>query len=233
MRGIPRLTNYGLRRKFGRLHPGLAVALAAVLTIVVALPAGANPPERFEDPFWLIYPESDNNLAVFTNITREDICTPAVVDWEQKFAKWLDSGMVGDRPSRPSLPFGLDPISVQLVETGSGAVVASARGSDLTIELWHLDADEDRLFVGPCTDTDDGNGRFAAGTADYSFHNNDAFGTSPGAEAATEKLRADVTAANGDEYSYTSTFHYNDRCFTPEDGDEACLVDRSTLRLKR
>lgn len=223
-------------RRPRRGHRLLAAALAGLTAMAVALPAAANPPQRFDAVFGLIYAETDNNFVVFLNTTRDRICTPERAAWEQAIADWRDGGMVGDPPEQPTVPGPIDSISVRLVETNAGAVVAAADGSDLTIELWHLDAPGDRLGVGPCTSSDDpdpdeGDGLFAAGTADYRMRDSDFFLTGPGAQAFTDGFRADVTSPYGIEYSYTTIFHITDACHVL-DGEFACLVDKSTLRRK-
>src|SRR5262245_30657757 len=99
---------------------GLTAAFAlAAMAVVFAVPATANPPERFQEPIFLLFPDTENGLAVFVNITRDDYC-----DWEA-------SGFVGAPPVEQL-------IESKVVETKKGAFVGSFR-ANVSIELWRLD----------------------------------------------------------------------------------------------
>ena len=107
------------------------VLLAMALMIPWATPAVAAPPERIEMAVIDAFPDLENGLAVFVNTTRNDLCD------------WVEGGAVGPPP-------GEVPISIQIKETGNGAVVMSGRGV-VPIELWRLDEDVPPL-IGACED---------------------------------------------------------------------------------
>ena len=91
----------------------------------------AAPPEQVElDDFSPLFADVEDGLALFVNIGRDD------------YGEWVDGGFCW------LLPPVDQTISVQLKETGKGAVVASFEG-DLSIELWRLDPDVPPL-VDPC-----------------------------------------------------------------------------------
>src|SRR5262245_26716487 len=98
------------------------VAALAVLALGVTAQTAAAPPEQVElDDFFPAFAIVDDRLALYVNISRDDLCA------------WEAGGFVGPPP--------VDQIvSVQLKETGKGAVVANFKG-DLSVELWRLDDD--------------------------------------------------------------------------------------------
>ena len=131
------------------------VAAMAVLALALGLTAqtSAAPPEQVElDDFSPLFADVENGLGLFVNIGRDDYC------------EWVDGGFVGPPPVEQT-------ISVQLKETGKGAVVASFQG-DLSIELWRFDPDVPPL-VDPCVDTDAQSGPWATGTAHIVANDND------------------------------------------------------------
>jgi hypothetical protein len=201
---------------------------AATLALAVAAPASAGPPDRFEDPFPNIFPDVQNGLVVFVNSDRATACTADVVAWEVAVLAWLEGGEVGDRPLEPEFPTGLDPIAIQAHETGQGAVIYLAKGSGLTIELWELEADAP--LIGPCTDTDGAMHRVALGTASYQGNDNDLFGSDTRGNAFGDRGQGYLTDDAGNAYRYAWLFHVNSRCYAPEDGPPACLLELATLQ---
>jgi hypothetical protein len=140
--------------------------------------------------------------------------------------------MVDPFPDQPVFPDGDVSVTVMVNDTGQGALVASVKASGLAIELWRLDAEDDRPFVGPCTDTDDELTLFADGTASVRGNDNDLFGSQTRGNAFGDFFQADVADADGNEYSYSHRFHVNSRCYQPEAGPPACLIESNTLRAK-
>jgi hypothetical protein len=201
---------------------------AATLAVVVAVPASAGPPDRFEDPFTATFPDLQNELVVFVNTDRETTCTADVVAWEVAFLAWIEGGEVGDPPPLPEFPAGLDPIAIQAHETGQGAIVYLAKGSGLTIELWEMDADAP--LIGPCTDTDGAMHRVAWGTAEFQANDNDLFGSDTRGNAFGHRGQAALTDDAGNAYRYAWLFHLNSRCYAPEDGPPTCLLEFATLQ---
>jgi hypothetical protein len=198
----------------------------------VAAPTAASPPERFEEPFTPNFPDLENDLAVFVNITRDAYCTDDVVAFEEAVIAWIEGGMVDPFPDEPEFPPGFDGIDVQLKETGKGALVAHANADDLVIELWTLDSPENRPFVGPCTDTDDDAEFFARGTTSFKSNDNDLFGSGTRGNAFGDQGRAEVMDGAGNYYDYSWKFHLNSRCYAPEDGPPACLIEAASLEAK-
>lgn len=210
----------------------MIAAVGAALAVTLAIPAAAGPPDRFEVPFTPNFPDFEQEFAVFVNIDRAGYCTPEVVAWENAVIAWLEGGMVDPPPPEPEFPEGFDPISVQEKVTGQGAVVGHANGSDLTIELWNFDSEENRPLVGPCTDTDDDGSFFASGTTSYKGNDNDLFGSDTRGNAFGDQGKADVTDGEGNDYRYSWKFHINSKCYAPEDGPPACLIQRSKLQAR-
>lgn len=208
----------------------LTMLLAGMLAAVMIAPAAAAPPDRFEEPFTILFPDFENELVVFVNTDRAAYCTPEVVQWENDLIAWLEGGQVGEPPPEPVFPDGFDGISVQAKQTGQGAIVALVKGSDLNLELWNIDSEENRPLVGPCTDTDDDGSFFAAGTVSFQSNDNDLFGSGTRGNSFGDQGKGDVTDADGNEYSYSWKFHINDRCYEPDDGPPACLIDTATLK---
>ena len=132
----------------------VALAGAVALTISAAGAASAGPPERFEDPgFNNIFPDVDNQLVVFWNITRDDYCA------------WEADGFPGDPPIDA-------PVPVQIVTTPTGALVYRWNAVR-HFELWTMN--EDAPLTGPCEDTDDSTEPWATGAARYMGNDNDLF----------------------------------------------------------
>jgi hypothetical protein len=201
-----------------------------MLAATVALPAVAAD-HREQVRFTPSFPDLVNELAVFINTDRATYCTTEVVAFEEDLVDWINGGFQGPPPAEPAFPEGFDTITVQQKETGKGAIVALAKGSGLVIELWELDAEADRPFVGPCLDTDDKLNRVARGTTTFRGNDNDLEGSGTRGNAFGDQGNANVSA-NGDRYRYSWKFHLNDRCYAPEDGPPACLIDRAKLQKR-
>lgn len=131
---------------------GLVVAALALLMMGLVAPTSAAPPQQSEEPIFLLFPDPENGLAVFVNITRENFCA------------WEAGGFVGPPPVG-------ELVSAQFKETGQGAVVSSFQ-ADVSIELWRFDSDVPPL-VGACEDTDGQVGPWATGDARIEANDND------------------------------------------------------------
>jgi hypothetical protein len=201
------------------------LAVAALLTAVGAVPAMAGPPAKFQVPLTILFPDTNLGLVVMINTDRASYCTPEVVAWEEAFIAWLEGGEVGDPPAEPTFPDGFEPISIQEVETGKGAIVSQTSASGLKIEIWELEADAP--LVGPCTDTDDNLDRVGVGTVSYHGNDNDLFGSGTRGNAFGDRGQARLVGDDGSSLSYSWLFHTNSRCFAPEDGPPSCLIERS------
>lgn len=164
----------------------LVAAVLAVLIVVLAAPATANPPQRLEEPIFLIIPDTEYGFAVFVNITREDYCA------------WEAGGFVGDPPVE-------ELVQSKVVETGKGALVGSFRAV-VSIELWRFDADVPPL-VGPCEDTDGQTAPWATGTVHVAANDNDIDASLTRTNSFGNKGQAIVHDAAGDAWHYSWTFH--------------------------
>lgn len=128
------------------------VTIAAILLLAAATVAPVSAKPVVSQGSWFqIWPDTDNGLVVFFNITRDAYCA------------WEASDFEGEAPITTTL-------TIRENGTPTGAVVFSATGTS-SLELWSLDADAD--LSGPCQDTDDSTEPWAAGTARYGYHDND------------------------------------------------------------
>ena len=187
-----------------RRHIALIASLALLLTTAVA-PAAAAPPEESEEPIFISFPDLTYNIAVFWNITRDDLC------------EWEDSGFAGPPPVVQLIPLRLN-------EVRSGAVIGSFNATS-HLELWQLDADAD--LSGPCQDTDDSTGPWATGSARVSGNDNDLFVSGTRTNAFGDRGQGSVVDAGGTEYHYSWVF----QALIDRAGEFRLLVpDRSVLR---
>jgi hypothetical protein len=129
---------------------GLVGAIAVLLAL--AAPVSAAPPEQSEDTsIFSIFPDPDNGIVVFWNISRDAYC-----DWEA-------SDFDGPPPTDTA-------INTRLHFTPTGPIIFSYYGT-APLELWTLDEDAD--LTGPCQDTDDSSEPWATGSAQARYTDND------------------------------------------------------------
>ena len=201
----------------------------AVLMVLGAAPASAAPPERTAIPLAFTGPDLDNDLVIFLNTSREAYCDEEQVEYELAAAEWLEGGMVGPPPGEDLQPaVGFEAIPAKLVATAKG-LIATARASDLHMELWRLDDSEDQLGIGACLDTDDQDELVATGTSTFKGFINDLEGGElrPTSIDHTQG-RAQVTGVDGTTYRYAWFFHQHVPCV---DGPgPRCEVARFDLR---
>ena len=169
-----------------RMRTVLVAAMAALaLALGLTAQTSAAPPEQVElDDFSPLFADVEDGLALFVNIGRDDYC------------EWVDGGFVGPPPVDQT-------ISVQLKETGKGAVVASFEG-DLSIELWRFDPDVPPL-VDPCVDTDAQNGPWATGTAHVQANDNDFDGSHTRTNSFGVRGQGTVEDASGGTWHFSWT----------------------------
>jgi hypothetical protein len=208
----------------------LSLMGAAVLALAGAAPALAGPPTRFSEPILFSFPDTTLGLVVLINIDRASICTPEQIAFEEALIDWLEGGEVGEPPEPPADPEGFDLVSFQQLETGQGAVVQLFKASGLYVEIWEMDADAP--LVGPCTDTDDAMHLIGSGTARFIANDNDLFFSDTRANAFGDRGIANISDDEGNRFRYSWMFHINSRCFAPEDGPPACLIQRSSLQAR-
>lgn len=224
-----------------RLIP-LAVGALAV-TGLVAPSAVAGPPDRFEVPIAITFPDFENGFVVLANTTREAVCTDeqvafeeSVLAWEEEyledFLAWIEAGNDPGEfvPQPPEPSGGVDGdalLSVQQKSTGKGAIVERVSGRDLGIEIWQLD--EGAPGIGPCLDSQSET-LLGSGTADVWSKDNDLFVSGTRGNAFGNDLRASLVSPDGESFKYFSRFRLNDRCHVPDDGPPACLIDTYTVK---
>ena len=207
-------------------HPRLTGTMVACLAVLAvgATPAGADPATTFiADDFVATIADGSNDLVAFVNTTREDYCTDEMVAAENAFRDWVLGGEVGDPPEFPVV-LGTTAITITEKNVGSGNIRASFNGT-VPIELWTFEAGKspslDNLWF-PCIDTDgliDGTDEaiaagelFAAGTAKWSFKDNDLEGSGPRTNIWGDRIAATVSGPTGD-YSYSVVFKNQGRDF--------------------
>ena len=206
------------------------VMIIGVLAALMTLGTTAGASEKVEVPEFFSFPDQGSELAVFINISRDEVCTDDQVAFEEAIIDWLEGGMVGPPPDEPATsPEGRELVTLQFNAVKSGALIGQISEKDLYIELWELDSLDNRPFVGPCTDTDDDGGLFATGTSTYRANDNDFFGSGSRGNSFGDRGRADVEDADGNEYVYSWMFHLNSNCYAPGDGPPACLRDVGSL----
>lgn len=165
-----------------------AVALAAgALTLSLATTANtatAIPPHA-EDiaPLLAVFPDFDNRLVGYLNITREGFCA------------WEADGFAGE----PPLLVAASPAWAHV--TGTGEVSGTAR-DELHLELWPMDADA--AGASSCEDTSDAIEPFATGDADVRASDRGVDGTDDGRGAYVARMafHAVLTGSDGSRYGY-------------------------------
>ena len=181
------------------------------LLLTMAVPVSAAPPERFEAPFWLIFPDVDDQVVVFWNMTRDDFCA------------WQESDFEGEPPV-DTLISGTEHV------TGSGAVHQRWSGS-AHFELWTLN--EDAPLTGPCEDTDDSTEPWAVGSGSASSRDNDLFhfdSIQMGLHRTNTfgtRGRATVEDADGQMWTYDWNVHYH----TDKHDEFRVIFERQELTL--
>ena len=195
------------------LTVAVAISLAVLSGLAPTTAAAGNPSEVEVSDFILLFPDTNEGVSVFINISAREFCD------------WIAA------PSGP--PPAREVVTAQLKETGQGALVGRLRATDLYIEMWRFDEDPSPL-IGPCEDiakqlADPDAEPFAVGTATYHANDNDFAVSGTRGNAFGDRGSAALTGQDGTEYAYTWRFHINDRCHV-DAGPPACLVESSSLR---
>jgi hypothetical protein len=184
----------------------LVVAAALLAAMVVAAPAHADPPEQTDEPIFGVFPDLENGLAVFWNITREDYCA------------WQANGFAGPPPV-------IEPVAFTTHETGRGAVVASYNATR-PIELWALDSDVPPLGDA-CSDTDEHSAPWATGAVHVTYTDNDFFVSLTRTNVFGDGGHGTVFDAVGAAWHYSWTT----RLQLDRDGEFRVVVDNYNLRM--
>lgn len=190
-----------------RRFSALVAMVMLVLTSAV-LPASANPPERFDETLFNIFPDEKYGLVVFWNITRDDFCD------------WADDDFMGAPPVIQLVP-------VQVVETGPGALVASSTATR-PLELWVLDEDAD--LSGPCADTDDQLGPWATGSARVTGNDNDL--DVSGTRVNSFGDRSQGTVVDGEGGSWHYSYRFRAHCVVDCDEGFSLILFNTNLKKK-
>jgi hypothetical protein len=160
-----------------------AVAVLGCLApALLPTPASAVPPQAEEiATLASIFPDFDNDLIGFLNISREDFCA------------WIDDGAEGPPPLK-------DPVSPAWVhERGDGGIGAVATDT-LYLELWRLD--DGAPAEDACADTSDSTAPLGVGTADIIGVDHLFEFIEHGAIGAQWNFRAQLTGPDGANYRY-------------------------------
>jgi hypothetical protein len=172
-------------------HPWLAFLASMAMVMTLAAAPAAAAPERVMEPIFIIFPDLENDVIVFWNISRDDFCA------------WEASDFDGDPPVA-----GL--VDATYNELPSGSVTNRWNGT-APIELWTTDEDAD--FSGPCQDTDNSTEPWATGTASARNNDND-LDHDASVEAGLSRTNAfgdrgqgTVVDGTGASWSYAWTFH--------------------------
>jgi hypothetical protein len=182
----------------------IAACLAAViLTGASARVSTANAPQTVPEPiFTLVWPDIDNGVAAFWNITRDAFCS------------WAAGGFAGPPPV-------IEPVPVEYVEVHSGAILSRWHATR-PIELWRLD---EGAPVDPCLDTDGTFEPWATGSGTGTWNDNDVFASGTRGNAFGGLGSAIVTDDSGGEWSYKVAF----RAMIMLDGEVRQVVEWTRL----
>ena len=181
------------------------MGVLAMVTGMAALPAIAEPPERSEEPIFTVALDPVNELVVFWNITRDDLCD------------WFAGGFVGPPPVQKL-------IDSQVKETGQGALVASFHETS-TLELWNLDDPSDPQD--PCSDTDGQEGAWAQGSATVTANDNDLDVSGTRRNSFGERGQGKVHDADGGHWHFSWVFRA--QCSVDCETDFTLRVEKSNL----
>lgn len=211
-----------------------AVALGGPSTVAAA-------PE--EVPLSAVFLDTENSYAVIVNNSREAICTPEQVQYENDsitwrstflaaFIAWIQAGnnpadFVPQPPQPPPFPAGIEDLTVVQKTTGGSAIVQHIHGREVPVEVWAVD--DDAPGIGPCLDTASET-LVGTGTADVVANDNDVAVSGTRTNAFGSRVRADLVDPNGSTFTYTRAFHLNDACNVPDTEPPACLIERYVVR---
>jgi hypothetical protein len=191
------LGHLGTRR--ARIGAALAFLLALGFANAGAAVASANPTVATETrPATARLSDPDNDLLVFVNKSRADLCTPERIIFEQQFLAWLDGGAQGDPPPEPaSSQQGIAPVTFTQ-RTAGDVTTFTIDGRNLPVEVWRLEDDVDGL---DCTATD-GPGAALFATGIMTWHNQRVT-TPTGGGSFSVSLQGRVVGTDGQPYNYS------------------------------
>ena len=181
------------------------LVVAAMGIAILAVPAAAAPPERTDEPIFLLFLDFENDKAVFWNITRDGFCA------------WEAGGFAGPPPV-------LELVPASTHETGQGVLVGSFKATR-HVELW--DIDDPLNPDAPCTDTDGQLGPWATGYVSASSTDNDLSGTRTRTNSFGDRGQGTVEDSEGSQWHYSWNFT------ALVDKDDEFKVAAENFNLKR
>ncbi len=109
--------------------------------------------------------DGDNQLLVFANKSRAELCTPERIVYEDALEAWFEGGQVGEPPVEPAdSSAGVEEVTVTTTSKPQ-RTTTTVEGDDLPVEVWRFDDEPGGI---DCTATDGpGAERFATGTMDF------------------------------------------------------------------
>ena len=182
----------------------LVLLLATLLLLTMAVPANAKRPADDGEPIFLLFPDLENHVSVFWNMTAENFC-----DWQA-------GGFEGEPPVEELVP-------ADIVVTDEGAIEA-AYNATRPLELWQLDDDVPPL-IGPCDDIENQDGPWATGRSRVVAHDNDLEGDTLPVNGFGESGRGTVYDTDGAAWSYSWFFRAR---IGP---DDFRIIEESTLSM--
>lgn len=192
------------------------LAVLAVFSGVMALPASADPPEssgnveRFEaDDVWDLYVDLDNEYWVFTNIERQTFCD------------WIFAGAPDEE-----FPVGIAPASLQLVFSGDSAVLRIEVPESQT---WlHAFTGDDPL-IDPCNGSEEA--ASFTGTLHWRINDNDGPNQGKRANSFGPNAQGTLWDAGGGAWHYS----FSVRIVIPPDEnfDDDFMFDESWIKAEK
>jgi hypothetical protein len=190
----------------------LGLALATTTGMALAAPTASAEPSARQGTNWFgVWGDLDWAVpgALFINQTRDTLCTPDRVAWEQSLAAWLRDPDTNPEPGDPPFAEGLARAPQREVTPLDGVVIIQVSGKDLPAELWTFDDDVQTWddVIAPCIDTDGtGAQRAATGTGSIKHNDNDLFGEGNRGNAWRFHAQAQLTDTGGGSWRFVDYF---------------------------
>lgn len=198
--------------RIGRKASALSLALATTAGLALAAPSATAEPAAQQGTNWFgTWGDLDWAVpgALFLNQTRDTLCTPDRVAWEQSLAAWLQDPDTNPEPGEPPFAEGLARAPQREVTPVEGVVKIQVSGKDLPAELWTFDDDVQSWddVIAPCIDTDGtGAQRVATGNGSIKHNDNDLFGDGNRANAWRFQAQAQLTDTTGGTWRFVDHF---------------------------
>lgn len=152
--------------------------------------------------------DGDNDMVVFVNKSRADLCTPERIVFEKALVAWWDGGEVGEPPVEPADSRVGSAKVVRTTIEHNQRTETTFVGDDLPVEVWRADDEGGGI---DCIATDGPGGeRFATGRLDYRA----TFVESPSA------FRSDIRLGGVVRDEQSARWNYSIRYITKVDNGE-------------